>query len=187
MLLTVGRLVKRKGAAWFVEHVMTKLAEKNICYFIVGGGEDRERIQSLIEKYHLSRKVRLLGRVSEQELNSLYVNGDVFVMPNIPVKNDMEGFGIVAVEAALAGLVVVASAIEGIKDAVIDGKNGFLMESGKEAAYLEKILDIEENRDMYKKYASVFQQYTKDNYSWEAVCTEYVNLFEKLAGRRGML
>ncbi len=186
VLLTVGRLVKRKGAAWFVEHVMPKLTGKNICYFIIGGGEDRDRIQSLMEKYDLSHKVRLLGRVSEEDLNFLYVNGDVFVMPNIAVKNDMEGFGIVAVEAALAGLIVVASAIEGIKDAVIDGKNGFLMESGNEVAYLEKILDIEKNRENYRKNALDFQQYTKEEYSWEAVCREYVTLFEELAGRGDM-
>ena len=60
----------------------------------------------------------MIGEVSDDMLAAAYRSADVMVMPNIPVRGDMEGFGLVALEAAAAGLPVVASRIEGITDAI---------------------------------------------------------------------
>src|SRR5690625_7613993 len=72
----------------------------------------------------------MLGRLSEVDLSRLYRGADLFVMPNIPVEGDMEGFGVVMLEAGLSGLPVVASSLEGILDVVEEGNNGHLIESG---------------------------------------------------------
>lgn len=180
VLVTVGRLVRRKGVLWFTENVMPMLKGKNVKYLVVGGGEDKELIEAAVGKLDLSSEVKLLGRVSDEELSEVYKCSDVFVMPNIHVENDMEGFGIVAAEASMHGLIVTASGIEGIKDAIIDGKNGFLLESGNAEQYYEKITDIAAHLSDYKAMTRDFSEFTQVNYNWKHICSQYIDLFKNL-------
>lgn len=182
VLVTVGRLVKRKGAEWFVSNVMPLLKDEKVKYLIIGDGEERENISESIKEHGLGDKVKILGRVDNAELNAVYTHADAFIMPNIHVDGDMEGFGLVAVEAGLAGLAVFASGIEGIRDAVIDGKNGWVMESGNAAQYADRIKDLCAKREEYRKKAAEYSIYTRENYSWSSVCRKYVSLFEKMLG-----
>src|SRR5581483_9452936 len=115
-LLTVGRLVKRKGHEWFIRHVMPQLSEQYI-YLIAGDGPERDAIKNAVADTHLESRVRLLGRVDDAELVRLYSNASAFVQPNIHVEGDAEGFGLVLLDAALAGLPVFAANIDGIPDA----------------------------------------------------------------------
>lgn len=183
IMITVGRLVRRKGVLWFLENVVSRIKDKNITYLVVGSGEDSLVCEETKAKYQLDR-VQLLGRVSDEELESLYVNADIFVMPNIKVENDMEGFGIVALEASLSKSIVIASGIEGIKDAIIDGKNGYLLESQNAEEYIAKILEIYQNKAEYKIFAEKFCQFTKDNYNWEKICQLYITHFKSLSANK---
>lgn len=177
LCLTVGRLVRRKGVLWFLRNVMPQLMEAHVKYIVAGDGPDREEIEKTVEELHLGEKVKICGRVPDDILNQLYLNADVFVMPNISVENDVEGFGLVALEGSLSGAVVVASGIEGIKDAITDGKNGILMESGNGKAYVDKILEIEKNREAYKSLGQEFSVYTKENCSYDRVTRDYMDEF----------
>lgn len=185
ILITVGRLVKRKGVNWFVRNVMPQLADKPIKYLIIGSGEEHDMIRDSINEFHLEDKVRLLGYVENEALNALYLHADAFIMPNIVVEGDMEGFGLVAVEASLAGLIVIASGIEGIKDAISDGKNGFLIESGNADAFVNKITSLYDSRGANTETSEMFRQYTLDHYSWDAICGQYIALFEKMLSEKG--
>ncbi len=140
---TMGRLVKRKGVVWFIENVFESLPG-NFVYLIAGEGDVRSAIERAIDERGLQDRVRLLGRVSERNRILLMQEADLFVMPNIPVDNDMEGFGLVAAEAALGGTVVVASGIEGIADAVVDGETGLLLESGNSEAWIAELTKLAE-------------------------------------------
>lgn len=182
VLITVGRLVKRKGVEWFVRNVMPFFKTKSVKYLIAGTGDQESRIRETISELDLKDQVIMLGRVSDEELASLYNNADIFIMPNIPVKGDAEGFGIVAAEAGANGLIVLASGIEGIKDAIIDGENGFLLESGNADQYYKKISDIMQNCDHYRSLSKKFAGFTNDNFSWKHICGEYVKLFKELIG-----
>ena len=129
VLLTVGRLIKRKGVVWFIQNVLPKLAETqpNVRYLVVGGGQEQEAIEQVIQKTSMQKFVRLLGRIDDDQLVALYNASHVFVQPNIFVEGDMEGFGRVLLEASLHKLSVVASGMEGILDAVKHDKNGVLV------------------------------------------------------------
>lgn len=180
VLITVGRLVKRKGVEWFVKNVMPKFKNTSIKYLIVGKGENEENIMSAIKSEGLENQVKMLGKISNEDLNSIYKNADIFVMPNIVIENDVEGFGLVAAEASLAGCVVVASGIQGIKDAIIDGKNGFLLETENVKQYVDTILNLVNERQKLNSCSDKFKQYTIDNYSWINICQKYVDLFHLL-------
>lgn len=126
LVLSLGRLVRRKGFAWFAEAVMPLLPE-DVLYIVAGEGPERERIAEAAARAGVVNRVLLLGRVDDRARETLFGGANVFVQPNVAAPGDMEGFGIVVLEAGATGLPVVASRLEGLKDAVNDGVNGVLV------------------------------------------------------------
>jgi glycosyltransferase involved in cell wall biosynthesis len=105
----------------------------------------------------------------------------MFVMPNIPVVNDVEGFGLVALEAASCGTMVVASQLEGIQDAIIDGKNGTLVPSTDAAKYVE-VITQELAKPRLTRQA--IRDYTLANFSWTKAADQYAAIMQRLATRK---
>ncbi|HSX04863.1 MAG TPA: glycosyltransferase family 4 protein [Candidatus Saccharimonadales bacterium] len=171
LLYTNGRLVRRKGVLWFVNEVMPKLAAGSpVLYLVSGEGRDRQAIEAAIAERGLEGQVKLLGRVSDRLRQALYNVADIFLMPNVPVKNDMEGMGLVALEAASCGTTVVASDLEGIPDAIQNHKNGILVEPTNAEQYLDVI-----GREL--KHPSLrpdaVRDYTLTHYSWRERAADY--------------
>jgi len=177
ILLTVGRLVKRKGVFWFINNVFKKF-RNNIVYLIVGKGKEDEKIRELIKKNNLETSIFLLGEVDNKLLKLLYNIADIFVMPNIKVQGDVEGFGIVALEASSCGIPVIASNIEGIRDAIVDGKNGFLVESENSNQFifiLNKLLQDDKYRISFGNKA---KEYVSLNFNWEKNIDNYIKIYK---------
>jgi glycosyltransferase involved in cell wall biosynthesis len=123
-LLVVSRLVERKG----IGNVITAMAELPGAELVVAGGPpaaelagdpEARRLTALAERLGVARRVRLLGRVGQGDLPALYRSADLVV--NVPW---YEPFGIVPLEAMACGVPVVASAVGGLVDTVVDGVNG---------------------------------------------------------------
>ncbi len=165
ILVTVGRLVKRKGVAWFVAHVMPHL--DNTYYFlVVGQGPEYDRIKTVIVRHHLQERVFLLGALSRRERDRILNGSDIFVMPNISLSGDMEGFGIVALEAGSCGLPVIATDTQGIRDAVLDGKTGLLVPEKDTAGFVNAIKNINLN-------SAAIQSIVKVTFSWSRIYQRY--------------
>lgn len=126
VLLFLGRLVPRKGVAWFLEDVFPLLRARypTMKLVIAGDGPEFSRICSLVASQKLSSSVDVLGVVSERTKETLLHTATMLVMPNIPVFGDREGFGITALEAASRGVPVVAADLEGLRDSVIEDVTG---------------------------------------------------------------
>ncbi len=169
ILLTTGRLVKRKGIGWFVNNVIPKL-DNNYIYLVSGDGKERRNIENVIaEKTDLAKKVILLGKTDFETLKLLYNSADLFIMPNIKIEGDMEGFGIVAIEAGSCGLPVIASGIEGIKDAVINGKTGWLVKENDIEAFVNKIKAEPLDGNKVRETVS-------DNFDWQIISNKYAEV-----------
>jgi len=138
IVLSVGRLIKRKGFDWFVTHVVDQLPEEFV-YVLVGDGPCRRSIQAQIARAGRKQRVRLLGFVDQETLQQLYLTAQVLVMPNQKTNHDPEGFGLVAIEAASHGLPVVANDIDGISNAVVNGKTGWLVRCNEVASFVRRI------------------------------------------------
>lgn len=128
ILLTVGRLVKRKG----VDKVIQALPElyekfKNIMYVVVGDGPELENLAKMVQENNLQNVVRFVGEVSDIELIKFYKISDMFIMPARQIDFDVEGFGIVYLEANLFGLPVIGGQSGGVPEAIIDGYTGLLV------------------------------------------------------------
>jgi phosphatidylinositol alpha-1,6-mannosyltransferase len=115
LLFSVGRLVKRKGHSMFVREYMPRLKSRFV-YAIAGDGPDRAAIESVVSELGLYDHVRLLGGIDEEEKAFLLGYAKGYVMPNVRVPNDPEGFGISVLEAVAHRLPVFTTGIEGIAD-----------------------------------------------------------------------
>ncbi len=180
VLVSVGRQVKRKGFAWFVGNVMPLLPE-NVEYWLAGDGPENETIRAEIVARGLEDRVRLLGRLSESDLSRLYRGADLFVMPNVPVAGDMEGFGVVMLEAGLAGLPVIASKLEGIRDVITEGSNGHFIESGNAWDFSEAIMRYVYSSTELERASSRAVRYVRETFGWKAVADRYVDVMAERA------
>lgn len=174
LLCSLGRLVARKGFAWFVDAVMPRLPE-HIHYWIGGQGTETPSIQAAINRHGLSRRVRLLGLVPEQHLELLYRGSDLFVMPNIPQDNDVEGFGVVMLEAGICGLPTLAANLEGIRDVIIPGVNGFLVASRHDREFAACIRSFRPS-DRWRISAETHAR----NFEWPAIADRLIAHIHRL-------
>ncbi len=165
VVITVGRLVKRKGVFWFIKNVLPRL-DKNIIYFVIGEGPEKKRIELLVKTLRLHGQVILLGKISDYHLKVIYNAADLFIMPNIKIDHTIEGFGIVALEASSAGIPVIANNIEGIADAVIHNKTGILVNPNNPPQMISAINNCNLNRDAVRKT-------TLQYFSWHDIGRQY--------------
>lgn len=184
-ILSAGRMVTRKGFAWFLEQVFVHLPDNAIFVHAGpinwrGGDMEPERIRSLIEKHHWQKRVRMLGLVPDETLALLFATCDLFVMPNIPVSDDLEGFGIVACEAAWSGMAVVASNLDGIPDAIQDGENGILLPSQDASAWIRTVSRLMCHPDERAEVARKAKIFTRAHHGWDAVAQAYDNAMKQL-------
>ena len=95
-------------------------------------------------------------------------------MPNIPVDNDIEGFGIVALEASSTGLMVIASDLEGVKDAVVNEKNGYLVETLNSTGFIRTINKNIKSPNLSK---NKIKNWISENYSFPKIAESYLKAF----------
>ena len=124
LLLTVGRVVERKGQQLVIE----ALADLDGVEYAVVGAGDLDRLRALAAEHGVADRVHLLGYVPEADLAAHYAACDAFVMPSLFVEGDVESFGIVYIEANAVGKPVVAADTGGVDQAVRDGETGLLCE-----------------------------------------------------------
>jgi glycosyltransferase involved in cell wall biosynthesis len=184
IVLSTGRLVKRKGVNWFVDAVLPDLVrdDEQIVFVVSGDGPERPEIEQTIERRGMRDHVSLLGRTSDDVLRDLYNGSDVFVMPNIRVKGDMEGFGRVLLEAALCELPVVATGIEGIRDAITDGENGTLVAEGAPDAFAGAVRAVFADPEAARRTGAHARAYTLANFTWNRIADQYLAEYRKLVG-----
>ena len=179
VLLTLGRLVKRKGVAWFITEVVSRL-DDNIVYLIAGEGREKSNIEAAIRVNGLQDRVICLGRVTEREKSLLFSTADIFVQPNITVADDMEGFGLVVLEAASYGMAVIATNLEGLKDAIENGQNGFLVDEADVDGYLTMIRSLLASHGHLRDFGMQARNYVAKYNAWPRIAREYLEVLTGL-------
>jgi glycosyltransferase involved in cell wall biosynthesis len=211
IVLTMGRAVKRKGFSWFLKNVVPQL-DDNIIFFMIGPlnrdlgllervvnvlpkflsgnlqlmfgmATDVEAITAALESPNTSNSVFHLGKVSFKDLMQYLSLADIFVMPNIKVKGDAEGFGLVALEASLRGTPVFAAGIEGITDAVRSGKNGIQLPSGDANVWSKTLNTLSKDEKRLVHMSKTAVETTLKDYGWDKMVSEYEEVFTKILKR----
>ena len=156
------------------------LLPEHVHYHIAGSGSEHAAISAAIDRNSLRHRVRLLGRLADADISELYQSSDLLVMPNIPVPGDVEGFGVVILEAGASGTPAIAADLEGMRDVVTEGVNGHLVECRNGQAFARAIMPYVLDRPALKQLARQAAAHTADNYSWEKIAGHYANRMRML-------
>ncbi len=188
IILSVSRLVPKKGIKEFIEEGMCRINEKNkdMLFLIAGDGPQASEIDSAIRRSGFSEKAHRLGYVEHDSsiYNALFAASDVFVMPNIKVKDDAEGFGLVVLEAGMNELPVVAYEVDGIAEALHSNKNGILVKEGDYDAFAETVSSLLSRPDFRLDLAKKSREYVVDNFSWDRITGDYLAQYTQLTEKR---
>ena len=168
ILLSVGRLVKRKGFDKVIEAMPEILKQvTNLVYMIIGEGSEIKNWKLKIENFGLEKQVKIINQVTDQERDNWYNAGDIFIMPSRNIGGDFEGFGIVYLEANLAGKPVIAGRSGGVEDAVIDGLNGLLVDPEDTGQIARAIVKLALDAGLRQKLGEQGRERALKDFNWE--------------------
>ena len=151
ILLSVGRLTRRKGLAEFVANafpairnrhpdaVLAIIGEEAVDALHTGVGSERNRINAAALKAGVADGVKFLGRCDERMLSAAYQAAQVHIFPVLDQTTDVEGFGMVALESAAHGLRTVSFAVGGVPDAIDESCSGTLVAAGEYGQFAEAV------------------------------------------------
>ena len=179
-ILTVGRLVERKGVVHLVEALALLPAELSARLVVIGEGPELPRIRARAEALGVADRVDLRGRQPDDALKAAYASADVFVLPAIvDARGDTEGLGVVLLEAMNFGVPVIASASGGIVDIVIDGETGLLVPPANDTALAAALGRIAADPALARRLGSEGRHFVRTRFSWEAIVSRWQGVYAR--------
>lgn len=176
VLLTVGRLVARKGHADVIRLLPRILEQAGpLVYLIVGTGPEEEYLHELADNLRLADSVVFAGDVPAELLPVYYQLGDVFIMPTRTLRGDpLEGFGVVYLEANAAGKPVIATRVGGVADAVQDGVSGLLVKPADDNALVDATVRLLTDRAYAAQLGRQGQERVRRDFTWDKVAARFL-------------
>ncbi|KAM3102022.1 glycosyltransferase family 4 protein [Phormidesmis sp. 146-12] len=180
--LYVGRFDPRKGIETLVRACAQLQENPNLHLVIVGGsdptqsdGQERRRIETIVEGLGLSEQTTFVGRVGHDRLPLYYTAADVCVIPS-----HYEPFGLVAIEAMACGTPVVASAVGGLKFSIVPEETGLLVPAQNVEAFADAIRRIHSDELWAKKLRKQASERVQRNFSWSGVAAQLSDLYRRV-------
>jgi phosphatidylinositol alpha-1,6-mannosyltransferase len=183
ILLSVGRLQRRKGHDLAIEAIARLDGSVPVCYLIVGDGAERGRLEELTARHKLQDRVHFLGEVSSRDLPRYYAACDIFLLPNRIDDGDVEGFGIVFLEAAATGRPAIGGRTGGVPEAVVDRETGLLV-SGTDAGELAAaIQDLASSKEKRAAMGAAGRERVCRAFTWERAAADVAAVHSEIAER----
>ena len=165
----VSRLMPRKGQDTLIEIWPQVIKEiPNAHLLIVGGGNYKQYLHKLMFDKDVYKSVTITGSVNWTDLPNYYAVADLFAMP-VRTRNlgfDVEGLGIVYLEASATGLAVIAGNSGGAPDAVIEGVTGYVMDSSLKNELAEKIIYLLKNPEIRARLGKQGRSWIEKQWQW---------------------
>jgi glycosyltransferase involved in cell wall biosynthesis len=185
-VLSVGNVGYRKGYHVSIP-AFAEVAKiiPNIKYYIAGATDNipsyYNECKELIKKYQLEDRVVFLGSLNDEQLKRLYLSAELFLLPSVNFDHHFEGFGLVFLEAASAGLPVIGTTGNGIADAVNADVNGLLVPQNDVSATAKAMLKILNDSDCKQRYSAESFEWAKLN-SWKRMVDRYEHVYKRVLG-----
>lgn len=176
ILLTVARLVSRKGIDLVIKAV-SFCQDKNLHYLVIGQGPLESELRKLIQELDLSQQVTLLTEVDDYIKSQFFQLADIFLLTSRDEAGDYEGFGIVYLEAGLAGKPVIASLGGGVGDAVIDNETGLLVKA-EPSAIKDAIIKLANYEGLRRRLGDNGRKRAQVNFAWSNQASKIINLLK---------
>ncbi|MEU6177876.1 glycosyltransferase family 4 protein [Streptomyces coeruleorubidus] len=179
VVVCVSRLVRRKGQDTLIQAMPRILAaEPDAVLLIVGGGPYEKDLRRLAHDTGVAGSVRFTGPVPWAELPAHYGAGDVFAMPCRTRRGglDVEGLGIVYLEASATGLPVVAGDSGGAPDAVLDGETGWVVRGGSPPEAADRIITLLGDAELRRRMGERGREWVEEKWRWDLLAEHLKNL-----------
>lgn len=175
ILFSIWRFVERKWIHDFLEHTFTKLEQEKYMYIIAWFWKYKKVYEAIIKKYKLNN-VYIIWKIPKQDTTNFMSISDIFVMPNIKVPDDVEGFWIVVIEAGYYWLPVIATKLEWIQDAIIDWKTWIFIDNDQKRNqnFEHAIKHIDQK--WFKK--DIIKDEVIKRFSWDIIIQKYLELIK---------
>ena len=170
VIVCVSRLMTRKGQDQLIQALPQVLKVVPMAsLIIVGDGPYRKHLEKLTADLGLRDNVHFTGKVDQAQLANWYATGDVFAMPcRTRVGGwDVEGLGIVFLEASATGLPVIVGNSGGAVDAVLEGETGFLVNGNDLSEIRDRLIELLANQDLAKRMGSAGRNWVAQEWTWE--------------------
>ncbi len=185
-ILTASRLVPAKGLDRVIDALTLIKNRIDFHYYMVGGAFDEvgsneeeateKQLLELVKKDRLTERVTFEGiKDHDQEMPLYYRNSDIFILAG-----RYEPFGLTALEAMACGTAPIVSSVAGAKEVIIDGLNGFIVDTHDRKALSETIYKLLNDAKLRKKISENAAFTIKEHYSWEKIVEKFISLYKKL-------
>ena len=182
VIVSVGRLVHRKGQDRLIEAMPEILKTvSNAHLLLVGEGPHRDHLEKLIQKHRLEGSVTLIGRIEYKDLPLYICVGDIFAMPSRSrlMGLEVEGLGIVYLEASACGLPVLAGNSGGAPDAVVQNETGLVVDGTNNKEIADAAIELLTEVDLSKKIGAAGRKWIVENWRWEIWSRSFEDLLNK--------
>ena len=182
VIVSVGRLVHRKGQDHLIEampEILKSIPQAHL--LLVGEGPYREHLQTLVKKHNLEASVTFIGRIQYKDLPTYICVGDIFAMPSRSrlMGLEVEGLGIVYLEASSCGLPVLAGDSGGAPDALVQNETGLVVNGTDDQQIATAAIKLLTNIELSKKMGLAGRQWIIDNWRWEIWSKDFEKLLNK--------
>jgi phosphatidylinositol alpha-1,6-mannosyltransferase len=178
VVLTVGRLQKRKGHDQMILALSAiRRAIPDILYAIVGDGEERQPLQDLVERTGLGDHVQFMGEPDDRELVRCYQQCDLFVLPNRQVGKDIEGFGMVLLEAQACGKPVVAGASGGTAETMRIPQTGYVVPCDTPDQLGVLVIRLLQDFELRRQMGCSAREWVVERFDWQSLVRQAAQMF----------
>ena len=182
VIVSVGRLVHRKGQDHLIEampEILKSIPQAHL--LLVGEGPYREHLQTLVKKHNLEASVTFIGRIQYKDLPTYICVGDIFAMPSRSrlMGLEVEGLGIVYLEASSCGLPVLAGDSGGAPDALVQNETGLVVNGTDDQQIAKAAIKLLTNIELSKKMGLAGRQWIIDNWRWEIWSKDFEKLLNQ--------
>jgi phosphatidylinositol alpha-1,6-mannosyltransferase len=182
VVLTVGRLVSRKGQDMMIRALpAVRRRVPDVLYAVIGDGEERANLETLADREGVRGHVQFLGEVPDDEIIRGYQQCDLFALPNRQVGPDIEGFGMVLLEAQACGRPVLAGASGGTAETMTPGQTGVVVPCEAPEPLAAAVADLLADPARLDRMGAAGRRWAVEQFDWEALADRAARLF--LPGR----
>ncbi len=179
VIVTAGRLQKRKGQDMVIRALsLVREAIPDVLYAIIGDGEEREPLKALTIAEGQQDHVLFMGKVSDEVLRQSYQQADIFVLANRQIGTDIEGFGMVLLEAQACGTPVIAGASGGTAETLRPGETGFVVPCEEPTQLAARLIEMLSNPARLDDMGQAARHWVVERFDWDALSHQAAHLFQ---------
>jgi phosphatidylinositol alpha-1,6-mannosyltransferase len=181
VVLTVGRLQKRKGQDQLIRALMQiRKVVPDVLYAVVGDGDERQPLERLVCLEKMHHHVQFLGEVNDDDLIRCYQQCDLFVLPNREeAARDIEGFGMVLLEAQACGKPVVAGSSGGTAETMRIPQTGRVVCCDGPDALAALVTELLVDSSLRARMGEAARHCVVERFDWSALSQQARQLFER--------